>query len=76
MDIKATGYVPFIAVQTVEENDDKEMNVALVKSGTGSGSFVIRSAIDNSPLSGIVLNLRRGWNCVLRTVLILLDRAM
>ena len=60
--ISATGYVSFYAVQTVEEDEDKKMDVALVRPGKGSGSIIVRSAIDNEPLNGVVLNLRRGWN--------------
>ena len=45
--ITATGYEQFFAMQTVEENEDKRMDVALVRPGTSSSSIEVRSAYNN-----------------------------
>ncbi len=60
--VTATNYVEFSGLYTIEESEDTKVDVALVKAGTGSGSVIIRSAIDNSPLGGVNLKLRKGWN--------------
>ncbi len=62
INISAANYVEFFAMQAVEENEDTQMDVALVRPGTGSGSLIVRSAVDDSPISGVTLNFRSGWN--------------
>ena len=60
--ITAANYVSFSAMMAVEEGENTVLDVALVKPGTGSGSLIVRSAVDDSPISGVTLNLRSGWN--------------
>lgn len=62
INITAQNYVEFFAIQTIEESEDKKMDVALVRSGSGSGSIIVRSAVDDSIIDGVTLNFRRGWN--------------
>lgn len=64
VEISKDGYLPFVSMATVYDGENQPMGMIQLTPGTGMGGFhgVIRDATDNSPISGVTLNLYKGWN--------------
>ena len=60
--VAKSGYVTLTAFQIIEESEDLTMNVRLVRPGAGSVTGKILNAVDNSPIAGVSLDIKSGWN--------------
>ncbi len=64
VDIIKDGYIAFNSTEKVYEKENHSMGIVELSEGDGQGGFygVIRNATDNSTISGVTLNLYKGWN--------------
>ena len=62
LSISADDYITFNLNQVIENNKDVELDVELVKYGSALLSGTIYDSKTGSPISGVRLNIRSGWN--------------
>lgn len=60
--VSKNDYIELKASREIEEGDEIEMNVALVKQGKGNISGTVRDAVTGDYLSGVTVRLREGWS--------------
>ena len=59
---EANGYIPFTAHRVLEEGDELELNIALVRQGIGTIKGYVRNALNGNYISGATVRIREGWN--------------